>query len=60
VRIRLTTLGGLALHRDGVEVAALGAQRLLAAILVYLAVEREATRDQLLVLFYAATPARWT
>ncbi|MBI4545309.1 MAG: hypothetical protein HY703_08950 [Gemmatimonadetes bacterium] len=50
--IRLVTLGGLHCYRDGEEVEALPAQRLRCALLVYLALEREASRDTLVAVFW--------
>jgi DNA-binding SARP family transcriptional activator/TolB-like protein len=50
--IRLTTLGGLSAHDDGAEMDWVETQRLRAALLVYLAVERTASRAALTALFW--------
>jgi len=56
VSIRVTTLGRLQVTRGDTVVAALPAQRLRSALLVYLAVTRESSRDRLLSLFWAEKP----
>lgn len=50
--IRLTTLGGLRAFRDDAELDWLPAQRLRAALFVYLAVERRVSRASLLAVFW--------
>ncbi|MBI4545312.1 MAG: hypothetical protein HY703_08965 [Gemmatimonadetes bacterium] len=50
--IRLATLGGLKIFSGDEELSSLPAQKLRGAILVYLAVEREAMRDSLLALLW--------
>lgn len=50
--IRLTILGGLSAHVEGGELDWLETQRLRAALLVYLAVERTASRAELAALFW--------
>lgn len=50
--IRLFTLGGLACTRDGAELDWLGSQWMRAALLVHLTLERSATRDALVALFW--------
>lgn len=46
--IEVQALGSVRVTRDGLEVAGLAAQRIRLALLVYLAVERERTRDAVL------------
>ncbi|HEX6309515.1 MAG TPA: BTAD domain-containing putative transcriptional regulator [Longimicrobiales bacterium] len=50
--IRIVTLGGLSALQDGAELAWLQTQRLRAALLVYLAVERTVSRAALTTLFW--------
>ena len=50
--IHVETLGGLRVSRDGERIRGFSARRQRAALLVYLAVEREASRDQLLGLLW--------
>ena len=50
--VRVLTLPGLRLLKDGVEVRSLAGRRLPLALLVYLAVERQASRDVLLGLLW--------
>lgn len=50
--IRVETLGGLRILRDGEELTSLPGKPVQCALLVYLAVERSATRDQLLTLLW--------
>ncbi|MGH7552277.1 MAG: BTAD domain-containing putative transcriptional regulator [Longimicrobiales bacterium] len=50
--IRLLTLGGLGSAVDGAELDWLGSQWLRAAVLVYLTVERSATRDAFQAMFW--------
>jgi DNA-binding SARP family transcriptional activator/TolB-like protein len=58
VSIRITTLGGLrARADDGGEIEWLHGQRLRAALFVYLAVERQASRDTLVALFWPESDA---
>ena len=45
MEIRIQTLGGLRVFRDGVELTRLAEQPTRAALLVYLALERDVTRD---------------
>jgi DNA-binding SARP family transcriptional activator/tetratricopeptide (TPR) repeat protein len=52
VAIHVTTLGGLRILRDGAELDRLPAQRLRAALLVYMAVEQCASRDTLVTVFW--------
>lgn len=52
VSITLHTLGRLAVFRDGEEYPALISQKLRCAVLLYLAVEGEATRDTILALLW--------
>jgi DNA-binding SARP family transcriptional activator len=49
---RLETLGGLRAFRDGDELFALPGRRVQCALLVYLAVERRATRDSVMALLW--------
>ncbi|MFW6200899.1 MAG: BTAD domain-containing putative transcriptional regulator, partial [Gemmatimonadota bacterium] len=51
-RIHVSTLGRLVVHRDDRELVELPGQRLRCALLVYLAVERRATREQILSLLW--------
>ena len=51
-RIRVATLGGLRIELDGAEVRDLPAQPVRGAVFLYLALEREATRDELATLFW--------
>ncbi|MGH7477842.1 MAG: AfsR/SARP family transcriptional regulator, partial [Longimicrobiales bacterium] len=51
--VRLQTLGGLRISRDGVEHHAFAAQKLRSALLAYLAVERVVTRDAVISIFWA-------
>ena len=51
--IRLVTLGRLSVHRDHVEIRDLLARKVPLALLVHLAVEREAPREKLAALFWA-------
>lgn len=55
--IRLFTLGGLRATQDGTELDWLGSQWMRAALLVYLTLERAATRDALVALFWPETDA---
>lgn len=50
--IQLSTLGGLRGSLDGAELDRLSSQELSAALLVYLAIERTATRDSLMALLW--------
>jgi DNA-binding SARP family transcriptional activator len=50
--IRLTTLGGLHAYGDGAELDGFRAQRLRAALLIYLAVERQVSRESLTTVFW--------
>ncbi|MDX1567097.1 MAG: BTAD domain-containing putative transcriptional regulator [Longimicrobiales bacterium] len=50
--IHVSTLGRLVVHRDDRELSQLPAQRLRCALLVYLALERRATREQILSLLW--------
>ena len=50
--IRLQVLGGLHAFRDDVPLAWVPAQHISSALLVYLALEREATREQLARVFW--------
>jgi DNA-binding SARP family transcriptional activator/TolB-like protein len=52
VSIRVTTLGAVQVVRGDSVLAALPAQRLRCALLVYMAVARTAARDKLLALFW--------
>jgi DNA-binding SARP family transcriptional activator len=52
VAILLKTLGGLHVRRDAVEMERLTGQRLRAALLIYMAVERCTSREALLALFW--------
>lgn len=54
--IRLTTLGGASITRNGREHEALTARKQQFALLAYLALEGPATRDRLLLLFWADRP----
>jgi DNA-binding SARP family transcriptional activator len=59
VLIRLHTLGPLSVICDGTDIEELNSKRLLCALLVYLAVERQVTRDQLMgALWELKEPAR--
>lgn len=51
--IRVATLGRLSVYRDGVEVADVLARKVPLALLVYLAGEREVSREKLAALFWA-------
>jgi DNA-binding SARP family transcriptional activator len=50
--IRASTLGGLRVERDGREVRDLPAQPVRASLFLYLALERSATRDELLAVLW--------
>ncbi|MBI4520547.1 MAG: hypothetical protein HY701_06895, partial [Gemmatimonadetes bacterium] len=50
--IKIVTLGALRCYRDGQEIENLPAQRLRCALLVYLAVERDTTRDAVMAVFW--------
>jgi DNA-binding SARP family transcriptional activator/tRNA A-37 threonylcarbamoyl transferase component Bud32 len=50
--IRVEALGGLRVLKDGEELQSLHAKRLRAAVLVYIAVERETSRGRLCQLFW--------
>ncbi len=50
--IRIETLGRLAIYRDGLEQTRLRAQQIPCALLLYLAVERRASRDDLTGLLW--------
>ncbi|MGW8268164.1 MAG: AfsR/SARP family transcriptional regulator, partial [Longimicrobiales bacterium] len=50
--IRVLTLGGLRILRDGEELTSLPGKQVRCGLLVYLAVERSATRDTLLALLW--------
>lgn len=52
MNIRISTFGGVAIHRDGRELVELPAQALRCALLVYLAVEGETTRDAVMAMFW--------
>jgi DNA-binding SARP family transcriptional activator/TolB-like protein len=54
--LRITTLGTLRVEQDGRVLDRLPAARLRCALLVHLAVEREATRDAVMGLFWANRP----
>lgn len=56
--IRVRTLGGLDVFVDGTEAGDLVTRRLGAALLVYLALERSATRDQVITLFWPEREGR--
>lgn len=58
MRIRVRTLGGLDVLVDGTEVGGFGARRLCAALLVYLALERAATRDEVITLLWPERTGR--
>jgi TolB-like protein/DNA-binding SARP family transcriptional activator/Flp pilus assembly protein TadD len=58
VTIRVRTLGGFAVTRDGAGEAHLVLSDLSAALLVFLAVERTATRDQLIALLWPERDGR--
>jgi adenylate cyclase len=51
-RIHVTALGGLRIERDGDEVVDLLVQPVRCALFLYLALERSATRDELLALLW--------
>lgn len=50
--VRLVTLGELRVLRDGRELTAIPSQRLRCALLVYLAVEKQVTRDNLMLILW--------
>ena len=50
--IRLTTLGAIRVHRGEAAFPELPAQRLRFALLLYLAVERDVSRDEVVALFW--------
>jgi DNA-binding SARP family transcriptional activator/TolB-like protein len=50
--IRLTTLGAIRVHRGETALPELPAQRLRFALLLYLAVERDVSRDEVVALFW--------
>jgi len=52
MQLRLTTLGAVRVHRDGTEVPDLPAQRLRVALLLYLAVERDVSREEVVAMFW--------
>ncbi|MBI4420571.1 MAG: hypothetical protein HY560_07065 [Gemmatimonadetes bacterium] len=52
MQLRLVTLGAVRCFRDGTELGELPAQRLRCAVLVYLATERETTRESLTALLW--------
>jgi DNA-binding SARP family transcriptional activator len=52
VTIRVLTLGGLRVFRDGEEITSLPGKQLRCGLLVYLAVERSSTRDVILALLW--------
>jgi DNA-binding SARP family transcriptional activator len=54
--IRLQTLGGLRVFRDGGEITSLSRKPVRAALLVYLAVERSASREHLATLLWPDRP----
>lgn len=56
--IRLTTLGGLRVHTDDRELDRLPGQNSRAALLVYLAVEREVSRESLITVFWPESDAK--
>ncbi|CAN5677883.1 hypothetical protein BH23GEM7_BH23GEM7_30480 [soil metagenome] len=51
-RIHIITLGGLRIEQDGEELRDLPAQPVRCALFLYLALERSATRDELIALFW--------
>lgn len=51
--IRIVTLGRLSVHRDGAEIRDLLARKVPLALLIYLAEEREVSREKLAALFWA-------
>ncbi|MBI4541162.1 MAG: hypothetical protein HY704_16800 [Gemmatimonadetes bacterium] len=53
---RILTLGRLAVHAGDTELTSLPAQPLRCGVLVYLAVERESTRDALMAMFWPERP----
>lgn len=52
IRIHVGTLGGLRVEREGKELGELSAQPVRCALLLYLALERDATRDEILGLLW--------
>lgn len=50
--LRLTTLGTVRVHRDETEVPDLPAQRLRFALLLYLALERDVSREEVVAMFW--------
>lgn len=54
MRIEIRTLGGLGVFVDGAEVAEFAAQPIRSAVLVYLALERETTRESAMALVWPA------
>ena len=54
--IRITALGPLRVEKDGVVLDRLPARRLRLALLLYLGVEREATREHLMGVFWGDRP----
>jgi DNA-binding SARP family transcriptional activator/TolB-like protein len=55
--LRLLTLGGLRAFADGAELHSLASSPVRASLLIYLAVERSATRDQLQALLWPDSSA---
>jgi len=52
VEIKLLTLGQLGVYRDGAELVALTAQPVRLALLIYLAIERQTTREVLMACLW--------
>jgi DNA-binding SARP family transcriptional activator/TolB-like protein len=52
MQLRLTTLGAVRVHRDATEVPDLPAQRLRFALLLYLAAERDVSREEVVAMFW--------
>lgn len=50
--VRLLTLGGLRAFKEDAELGALPSQRLRSALLVYIAIERRCSREQVAALFW--------
>ena len=55
--IRIRTLGALHIERDGEEIRDLPAQPVRCSLLLYLAIERTVTRDELAALFWPESDA---
>jgi DNA-binding SARP family transcriptional activator len=56
MELRIQTLGGLRVFRDGVELSRLAEQPTRAALLVYLALERDVTRDMVQGVIWSTLP----